>query len=575
MQKAGSENPGVTLRPESSSLVAAVERGRDAFARGAWRAAFTELSAADSLGPLDCDDLALLAGAAHLLGETSASAAAWERAHRAALDAGDARGAARATFWLSLGLLVRRNIAHATGWMARGVRVLDEAAADSEVLHDCVERGYLRFTEALRHAVERDAVAAERTFADAAAIGARFDDRNLVALARHAQGRALIFSGDPARGATLLDETLIALESGEVAALFVGDIYCSAVDACREMYDLTRAAEWTAALDRWCESQSDQIVYRGMCAIHRAEIVRLRGEWNDAAAELDRAREWFARQPAHFGVGLAWYEIGEIHRLRGAFDDADAAYRMSSRAGYDPQPGLSLLRLAQGKATAAKASIRRAVDEAELWPIRSRRLPALVEIALAAGDVDLARQGAGELAELARAIGAPLLGAASSFANGAVALADGDPRSALTALRAAATISQAVNVPYDVARARVLVAVACRALGDDEAAELELDAAREQFQQLGARPDVARVDALRRGSPSVAGGLTSRETEVLRHIAKGETNRAIASALRISEKTVARHVSNIFLKLNVPNRAAATAFAHERGVVPSAAFRST
>jgi DNA-binding CsgD family transcriptional regulator len=556
-----------SLRPDSSAPVAAIERGRGAFARGAWRAAFTELSRADSLRPLDADDLALLAGAAHLLGDTAESAAAWERAHRAALDAGDARAAARAAFWLSLGLLVRRNVAHASGWMARGLRVLDEGA---EVLDNCVERGYLRFTEALRHAVERNAVAAERTFAEAAAIGSRFDDRNLVALARHAQGRALIFAGEPARGAFLLDETLIALESGEVAALFVGDIYCSAIDACREMYDLTRAAEWTAALDRWCESQSDQIVYRGMCSIHRAEIVRLRGEWNSAAQELDRAREWFARQPAHFGVGLVWYEIGEIHRLRGAFDDADAAFRKSSRAGYDPQPGLSLLRLAQGKAGVAKASIRRAVDESDLWPIRSRRLPALVEIALAAGDIDLARQAAAELSELAGAVGAPLLGAASSFANGSIALARGDARSALTALRAAATISQAINAPYDAARARVLIGVACRSLGDHEAADLELDAAREEFQQLGARPDVARVDALRRGTPS-AGGLTSRETEVLRHIAKGETNRAIALALRISEKTVARHVSNIFLKLNVSNRAAATAFAHEQGVVPQRA----
>jgi len=551
------------VRPpaETSAPVAALERGRQAFSSGAWRLAFTELSAADSVRPLGADDLALLAGVAHLLGQTSDSAAVWERAHRAALDAGDARAAARASFWISLGLLVRRNVAHAAGWMARGVRLLDQSA------DDCVERGYLCFTEALRYAVERNPVAAERTFGEAVAIAVRFDDRNLMALARHAQGRALVFAGDPARGATLLDETLIALESGEVAPLFVGDIYCSAIDACREMYDLTRAAEWTSALDRWCESQSDEIVYRGMCAIHRAEIVRLRGEWNSAAKELDRAREWFAQQPAHFGVGVLWYETGEIHRLRGEFDAADAAYRKSSRAGHDPQPGLSLLRLEQGLPSVAIKSIRRAVDEADLWPVRSRRLPALVEIALAAHDVDLAKQAAAELTELAGAVAAPLLAAAASFANGAIALFEGDARSALTALRAAAAISQAINLPYDAARARALIAVACRTLGDDEASDLELDAARDLFEQLGARADVARVDALRRGTKSGASGLTSRETQVLRHIAKGETNRGIASALGISEKTVARHVSNIFLKLNVPNRAAATTFAHEHGVM--------
>ena len=567
MREAVREGSVSTLRPESSALVAAVERGREAFAGGAWRLAFTELSQADSIRPLGADDLALLAGAAHLLGDSSESAAAWERAHRAALDAGDVRGAARAAFWLALGLLVRRNVAHAAGWVARGIRVLDEGAAGTEVLHDCVERGYLRFTEALRHAVERNAVAAAQTFGEAVAIAVRFDDRNLMALARHAQGRALIFSGETAQGATLLDETLIALESGEVAPLFVGDIYCSAIDACQEMYDLTRAAEWTEALDRWCQTQRDEIVYRGMCAIHRAEIVRLRGEWNGAAKELDRAREWFVHQPAHFGVGVALYEIGEIYRLRGDFDSADAAYRESSRAGHDPQPGLSLLRLAQGKTTTAKASIRRAVDETDLWPIRSRRLPALVEIALAAGDIDLAKQAAAELSEVAGAVGAPLLAAAASLAAGAIALAEDDARAALSALRAAASIAQAINAPYDAARARVLIGIACRKLGDDEAAELELDAAREVFDRLGARPDVARVGSLRSGAKAGAGGLTSRETQVLRHIAKGETNRAIAAALRISEKTVARHVSNIFLKLNVPNRAAATAFAHEQGVI--------
>jgi DNA-binding CsgD family transcriptional regulator len=562
VREAAREGAVATLHPESSSLVAAIERGREAFANGAWRLAFTELSRADSLHTLGPSDLARLAGAAHLLGEAQESAAAWERAYRAAFDGGDQLAAARAAFWLSLGLLVRRDVAHAAGWTARGARLLDDGS------HDCVERGYLRFTEALRHAVERNPTAAERMFGEAVAIAVRFDDRNLMALARHAQGRALIFSGDPARGATLLDETLVAVESGEVAALFVGDIYCSAIDACHEMYDHSRAAEWTSALDRWCETQRDPIVYRGICAIHRAEIVRLRGEWQSAAEELERAREWFARQPTHFAIGAACYEIAEIHRLRGAFDAAEAGYRESSRAGHDPQPGLSLLRLAQGKSAAAKAGIRRAVDETELWPIRSRRLPALAEIALSAGDIDLAKQAAAELSELAAAVRAPLLGAAAAYANGSIALADGDPRGALTALRAAAAIWQALNDPHDAARARVLIGVCCRTLGDAEACDLELDAARDVFEQLGARPDVARVDALRRDARSSgAGGLTAREVQVLRHIAKGETNRAIAAALRISEKTVARHVSNIFLKLNVANRAAATSFAHEQGIV--------
>ncbi|HEY6826516.1 MAG TPA: LuxR C-terminal-related transcriptional regulator, partial [Gemmatimonadaceae bacterium] len=355
---------------------------------------------------------------------------------------------------------------------------------------------------------------------------------------------------------------------GEVGPLFVGDIYCSVIGACREMYDVSRATEWTEALDRWCQSQPDAIAYRGPCAIYRAEIIRLHGDWTTAAAELDRANEWIAQQPANLGTGLAWYEIGEIHRLRGALGDAEDAFKRSSRAGFDPQPGLALLRLTQGKTSAALASIRRAVDEARGWPVRSRRLPALVEIALAVGDVDSARAAAAELTEIAATARTPLIGAIASHAAGSVALAAGDARLALASLRHAMTLWQALEAPYDCARARVLVGVACRMLGDEEGAALELDAAHEVFGALGARLDAARVDHLRGASERTgAGALTRREIEVLRRIAKGDTNRAIAAALRISEKTVARHVSNIFVKINVSTRAAATNFAHQQGLV--------
>ena len=551
-----------TVRTDSPSPVAALERGGEAFERGAWREAFALLSAADSAGPVDAQSLTRLATAAYLIGQFDESARAWEQAHHAALEAGHAEAAAQAAFWLALGLIFRHDVARGSGWIARAVRVLDDCGAD------CVQRGYLHFAEAMRAVVEGDGEAAHRGFADAVAIAARFDDRSLLAMARHAQGRSFIYRGDAARGATLLDETLIAIESGEVAPLFVGDIYCSAISACREMYDLSRAGEWTQALDRWCESQPEAIAYRGPCAIHRAEIVRLRGDWESADAELERAYEWFEQRPAQIGIGVAWYEIGELRRLRGEFDEADDAFRKASRAGFDPQPGLALLRLAQGKTSTAMASIRRSADEANGWPIRSRRLPALIEIALASNDIDSAKAAAGELAEIAESVQTPLIRAIAAHTAGSVALAEGDARLALRSLRDAVRIWSALQTPYDAARARVLVGLACRMLGDDEAATLELDAAREVFLALGARPDAARVDALRGDAARTgAGALTRREIEVLRRIAKGDTNRAIAAALHISEKTVARHVSNIFVKANVANRAAATTFAHKHGLV--------
>lgn len=541
------------------SAVAAVERASAAFDRGAWRECYELLTGADA-AHLGAADLARHASAAHLVGLGRESARLWDRAHRASLEAGDMRGAVRAAFWISLGLLVRRNIAQAVGWTARANRLLDDGGEG-----DCVERGYLRFTEALRFGIEGDAATAERLFANAVDIATRFADRNLAILARHAQARSFIFAGDIKRGAAVLDEVLVAIEAGDVSPLFVGDIYCSAISGCREMYDYGRAREWTKALERWCESQTDAINYGGQCLVHRAEIIRMQGEWDMAVSELERARGLFEQLPTCPESGSAWYQLGEVHRLRGAYDMAEEAFRNSSRAGHDPMPGLALLRAAQGKIAPARASLRRALEESFLWPVRARLLPATIELALAANDFDTARAAAAELATLAERVRSPWLSANAEYAIGSTALAGDNPRAALTSLRSALATWSTLHALYDTACTRVLLGMACRALGDDESAALELDAARELFERLGARPDVARVTALRHASAS--GPLTQREVEVLRLIASGKTNRGIATALRISEKTVARHVSNIFMKLGVANRAAATTYAHENRLI--------
>jgi DNA-binding CsgD family transcriptional regulator len=372
--------------------------------------------------------------------------------------------------------------------------------------------------------------------------------------------------GEIGSGAALLDEAMAAITSGEVSPMLVGDVYCSVIDACHDMLDIRRAQEWTAALSEWCASQPEMAPYRGQCLVHRAEIMTLHGAWPDAAEEAERARDCLSQPPPHRAIGAAFYQIGELHRLRGDYTMAEESYREASRSGRDPQPGLALLRLAQGQIDVARTAIARAMEEPGLRRRRSWILPAYVEIALAANDVAAARTAADTLSRIASNDAAAFLRALAAHATGSVLLAEGDARGSLTALRHASLLWEDLGAPYDAARTRAVIGLACRALGDEEAAVLELDAARERFDALGAAPDADRVAKLtheQRQTPSST--LTSREVEVLRLIATGKTNRAMAGALGISEKTVARHVSNIFTKLDLSSRAAATAYAYERG----------
>jgi DNA-binding NarL/FixJ family response regulator len=540
----------------------ALDRGRGSFARQAWGDAFAQLSAADHDAPLEPEDLERFATAAYLVGRDADSADIWARAHHEFLIRGDVERAARCAFWLAFGLLNRGELARGGGWIARARRLLDGRPGD------CVEQGYLLLPVALQCIAEGDNAGACATFGQAAEIGSRFGDPDLVALARHGQGRALIRKGETGQGVALLDEAMAAVEAGEVSPIVVGDVYCSVIAGCLEIFDLRRAQEWTAALTHWCESQPDLVPYRGECLVRRAQIMQLHGAWQDAIGEAQRACERLSEPPSQPVVGAAFYQRAELHRLRGEFAEAEEAYREASRWGRTPQPGLAQLRLAQSQVDAAEAAIRRAVDEAQDRRTRSRLLPAHVEIMLAAHDVPAARVAADELSKLTADLGAPFLRAVSAHATGAVLLTEGDARAALAALRDAWAAWQELEVPYEAARVCVLIALACRELGDKDTAEMELDAARRVFQQLGAAPDLVRAAALsRKTTPRAPGGLTAREVQVLRLVAAGKTNRAIATELFISEKTVARHLSNIFTKLDLSTRAAATAFAYEHGLV--------
>ena len=383
-----------------------------------------------------------------------------------------------------------------------------------------------------------------------------------MAAARHAQGRALIQQGDVVAGLKCLDETMLAVVAGELSPIMTGLMYCSVIDTCRQVYALGRAREWTSAFSSVCEQQPEMVAFTSICLVHRAEIMQLQGAWPDALTEACRACER-AQRADRKPPGAALYQQAEIHRLCGEFAKAEDAYRTASELGCEPQPGLALLRLAQGRTDAACAAMRRLTSATSDRLRRARLLPAHLEIMLAIGDVEDARCARDELRELAHAFDTDVLRAVVAQADGAIALAEGHAHAALDPLRCAFELWERLEAPYEAARVRVLIGHACRALGDDEAAGLEHQAARSVFERLGAQPDLARLDAPK--TPAQAGStpLTARELQVLRLISTGRTNKEIADELCLSERTIDRHVTNILTKLDVRSRTAATAYAYD------------
>jgi DNA-binding CsgD family transcriptional regulator len=548
-------------RSANDSGLAALERGRQAYAARSWRDAYESLSAADEREPLGPDDLELLATTAHMLGRDDEFVSILERAHNAYMDAGESLRGVRSAFWIGMNLAFRREMGPASGWLGRAQRILDREEADS------VERGYMLMPLMFQHEAAGDFEAAAAVAAEAAAIAERFGDADAFAMTVHGQGYMLIKAGRVKDGLALLDEAMVGVTGGKLSPLVTGIVYCGVILACQEVFEVRRAKEWTAALSQWCEQQPDLVAFTGRCLVHRAEIMQLLGSWSQALEESRLAGERFAKQ-MNPNVGLAHYRAGEIQRLQGDFDAAEASYRAASGFGWEPQPGLAQLRLAQGRSDAAVAAIKRIEGETTEPLKRATLLPAYVEIMLAVEATEEARTACVELEELADTYSSAMLRALAAHARGSVALAEGDAQAALVALRRARAEWNELEAPHEVARARTLLGLACRALGDADAADLELEAARVSFEELGARPDVAFVRSLT--DEVEAGdvhGLTARELEVLRFLASGSSNKEIASTLVISEHTVARHVQNIFAKLDVSSRAAAGAFAFEHDLV--------
>jgi DNA-binding CsgD family transcriptional regulator len=534
------------------------ERASGSFERRLWGDAFADLSAAQGEGELGAEDLERLAVAAYMVGRDDACEDAWIAAHHAWLRGGEAERAAGCAFSQALGLFFRGDAAPARGWVARGGRLLEDRRRDS------VEQAWLLMLRALPLLFEGDADAAYPSFVEAGEIAERFGDADATMFARLGRGYSFILQGRIAEGTTLLDEVMVSVTSDEVAPILTGIAYCQVIALCQAAFDVRRAREWTAALTRWCDSQPDLVPFRGNCLVHRCEIFQLQGAWTDALDSARRACDWLAGPPAWDVLGSAYYQLAEIQRLRGELAEAEESYRQASLAGRDPEPGMSLLRLARGRIDLARPAIHRALEEAEDPIVRSRLLPAYVEVMLEAGDVEAARSAADELAAIAEGLDAPYLNALTAHASGAVLVAEGDSKAALTKLRSAHRAWRDLEAPHEAARVRLLVGLACRERGDHASAELEFEAARRALEELGAGPDLERLARLA-GSPR-PGGLSRRESEVLTLVAAGKTNRAIATELFISEKTVARHVSNILAKLRLSSRAEATAYAYKHGL---------
>lgn len=549
----------------------ALQAARDAYARQDWPRARELFLAARPTGDLSADDLFALSDAAWWMGHRDERARTLEEVYKGYVAAGRPRQAAMAAIALAVDLALQGDDSAGSGWMSRAQRLVRDDP-------DAPEHGYLICLLEVEPMVEGAAPLDERNAAALLAsarrvqdLGRRHGDPDLVALGLLGEGRALVRRGRVTEGMALLDEAMLAILSGDMSPQWVGHVYCNLMTVAHELADLRRAMTWTEAATRWLESLPAAVLFTGICRVHRSQIHQVKGAWDRAEREAARVCvDLLHIQPAT--AAEAHYQVGEIRRLRGDLAGAEESYQQAHRLGRDPQPGLALLRLAQGRIDAATASIRAALVAEARALARARLCAAQVEIAVAGGEVVTAGKACEELEDIAGTYASSGLEVMARHARGAILLADGHPAEALPVLRDACQRWHDVEAPYDCARIRLLLARAYDALGDPEAAALERDVAGELFARLGAARD-AEATAGRRARTPLPDGLTPREAEVLTLVAAGKTNRDIAGDLVISEKTVARHLSNIFTKLGLGSRTAAAAYAFEHGLTRPAAGR--
>lgn len=534
-----------------------LDQARDAYRRREWRSALEGFR--EATGHLTTDDVRALADCHWWLGDLAETNRLLESAHRRYLEEGRPEDAARAAMEVAINHFLRGDDALGSGWMGRALRLAQDLPPGP--IH-----GYLTYVvevEANWRRTEPDkVVGAARRVRE---IGLRHQDPNLIAASLNGEGRFLLERGRVAEGMALLDEAMITVLTGDLVPDWAGNIYCNTIAACHRVGDLKRMTKWTEATEDWLRGLSAAVVFAGICAVHRVQLMVLNGQWEKAETEGLR----IAREQAGVKIATeseAWYQVGEVRRLRGQLSAAEEAYRVAHERGRYPQPGLARLRLAEGNLEAAAASIRSALVATDDPLRRAGLCSAAVEIALAAGDLAAADDACNELTRIADLYRTSGMEVEAIGASGALALARGEPERALPLLQRACALWRELNAPHQAASVCLLLARAFRSLGDDDAAELELATASATFERLGAALDAA-VAAGMRGGSEPRFGLSRREREVLALVASGRSNRRIAEELFISEKTVARHLSNIFAKLGVNTRVEAARFAYEQRMV--------
>lgn len=528
-----------------------------------WAETYEQLSQADQKQALGPDGLEKLALAAYLTGLDTECYQFLERAYRGYLDKDQIEQALRSAFWLGMMLMNAGEQARSSGWFERGKRLIDEKQYE-----DSAERGLLLVPEALGALYSGHATRAQKIFEEAETSGEKFHDADLIVLGRLGHGQAMIQQGNVARGIKLLDETMIIAATEEVFPLVNGIVYCAVIESCRKVWDLRRAREWTLELTRWCEAQPDIVPFRGECLVRRAEIIQLHGEWQKAFKETKDACDILSRRLGEPIAGEAYYRKAELQRLAGDFEAAEDSYRETSKWGRKPQPGFALLRLAQGQNDAAETSIRNTLKETKDIIKRIEILPAVVKIMIDVNKTEEAVEAVNELKEISGQFDAPYLQAIYAHSQGSVLLAEGDLQPALEHLQSAMRIWNSMQLPYESACTRELAGIIYRELNDRDNSDAELSAARWIFEQLQAKHDLERINRLfKRKRDHGTYGLSLRELQVLRLTADGKTNKSIAGELFISNRTVDRHVSNIFNKLGVSSRVEAITFAMKNNIL--------